>query len=315
MGESKRHHYVPQHLLKNFSVENTKKQVWVLNKKDKKCYKTSILKAGSENHFNSYEVSGEKINFESYFDENDSNSAIIISKIIRNQNLQCLDRDEIITLSSVVVTQLYRTSFMRNTAQKLFDHTFDRVCGLKGFKPISEKAKELLESLKEYKAFKDNHKKFLNYLFLIDSIEDIKNVLTDKKIFLIKCPNKASFVISDNPVFLEGDDQLHSGPYGNVGLLVPKVRIYYPISSKLTLALFCPEVFNMIQYNLDSGIRVDEDIVALYNAMDKKGVYFATPDFVDQLNYYQLSSAERFAYGATNKFGAWGAAPNRIVFK
>ncbi len=48
--------------------------------------------------------------------------------------------------------------------------------------------------------------------------------------------------------------------------------------------------------------------------MSKKGIYSCSRQVVNELNYYQVSSAERFSFCCVDEFCAWGVAPNRIRF-
>ncbi len=264
MSNSKKHHYLPQHILNNFSVDNDGRQIWVLNKEQEISYKSSIRNAGSENHFNSFMINGEGLNFENYFDKNDSMSGIIVRKIIESNSLQCQDTDEFMALSSLVVVQQNRTSFMRNNLQKLFNVMCGKVLSLSGLKLKSDKAKEQLEQIKEYKDVKGNQKKALHYLFLIDHIELIKNALTDKKVFLMQCSNADNFIIGDNPILILSNKQME-GSYGNVGLAVPGVKIYYPISSKLTLAFYCPSI--LMKFNLNLIKVIGQIMIQLKNTV------------------------------------------------
>lgn len=44
--------------------------------------------------------------------------------------------------------------------------------------------------------------------------------------------------ISDNPVTLQ--NMIDHGPYGNIGLAVRGIEIYFPLSKTLALGMFCP---------------------------------------------------------------------------
>ena len=72
--KSKKHHYVPQSMLRRFSSDPEQLKIHVFDKKTSKTFPSPIKDAGCENHFNTVEIEGKVIPFEGVFQENDDES-------------------------------------------------------------------------------------------------------------------------------------------------------------------------------------------------------------------------------------------------
>lgn len=57
----KKHHFIPQSVLRRFSVDGDGKKIYVFDKLNDRCWTSAITDAGSENHFNSLEFQGVRI--------------------------------------------------------------------------------------------------------------------------------------------------------------------------------------------------------------------------------------------------------------
>ena len=77
--QSKKHHYVPQSVLRHFSFDQAQKWIYVFDKAQMKSFQSSILNAGSENYFNAVQVEGQTVSFEGLFKTNDDQLARLLS--------------------------------------------------------------------------------------------------------------------------------------------------------------------------------------------------------------------------------------------
>lgn len=59
---SKKHHFVPRSILKNFSISKNGSQVYVFDKHNERSYPSSLMDAGSENKFNTAEIGPDILN-------------------------------------------------------------------------------------------------------------------------------------------------------------------------------------------------------------------------------------------------------------
>ena len=61
-----------------------------------------------------------------------------------------------------------------------------------------------------------------------------------KKTWLLFEPEVGEFYLGDTPLAMHNDRDM--GPYGNIGLAVPGIQIYFPLAPDLLLALWCPSL-------------------------------------------------------------------------
>ena len=117
--ESKKHHYVPQSLLKLFSVDGTREWIYVFDKSSGKAFKASIKNVGSQNDFNKLETESGTWNFEHIFSEVDGRLANLLSQIQQARNLSVLTADDRRDWADMVAVQLLRTPIMRTTMTQI----------------------------------------------------------------------------------------------------------------------------------------------------------------------------------------------------
>jgi len=93
---AKKHHYVPQFILREFSHSGS--QVQVFDKSNDNQFPSSVMNAGHQNGFYSWdeEVAGEKIkiSLESVLAGIDGAGSNVIQKVIRDQSLAKLSEKE-----------------------------------------------------------------------------------------------------------------------------------------------------------------------------------------------------------------------------
>jgi hypothetical protein len=99
---SKKHHYVPQSVLRRFSFDQARTWIYVFDKAQMKSFQSSILNARCENHFNTVEVEGQTISFEGLFQTNDDQLARLLNTITSNRSLVVLTPEDRFALSEVV---------------------------------------------------------------------------------------------------------------------------------------------------------------------------------------------------------------------
>lgn len=275
-AESKKHHYVPQSVLRNFSIGDEKKQVWVFDKMTGKSYVSSILNAGSENKFNTVKMGEEEVNAEPLFDRIDGELAAVVAKIVRDNALVGLNARDRHVLMQGVAVQMLRTKMFRTTGidvqQQLkkemtkyglaTDHLHD---------PTMDEAKAAS-------------------LMAIAESNDITDSL-GKMIMQLMGTDSNSLWISDNPVTM-----YNSLPYGDKGLKERGTEIYFPISKNLVLAFLCPSYFETYRQKYPAAHVIEfirKNIIAPLPMTDKN---------VGFMNMLQISNSSRFLYSAENEF-------------
>jgi hypothetical protein len=78
-----------------------------------------------------------------------------------------------------------------------------------------------------------------------EKLDQMAEPLTLKHLMLMVRNCKDNLYISDNPLVMHNERTF--GPYGNIGLAVPGVEIYYPLSPDVVLAYLCPTSMKNIE--------------------------------------------------------------------
>ena len=111
----KKHHYVPQSILRHFSADKTRTKIYVFDKTSMRSYSSSIRNAGCENYFNTVEIDGKIVCYEGLFQANDNHLARLLGAITSSRSLEHITAEDRHTLSEVVAAQIVRAKIMRTT--------------------------------------------------------------------------------------------------------------------------------------------------------------------------------------------------------
>ncbi|CEO40777.1 DUF4238 domain-containing protein [Photobacterium kishitanii] len=262
----KKQHYVPQFLLKNFSINDTE-QLYTYDKLKNVSYKTSVKDSACENGFYNINLNDQCLTYEHKLSKLEGVSSEIIKSIIDTESLEKLDEpeDDHIILCFFVSNLLLRVKKQRELSQQLNTSICTFIKGL-GYNPNDfSNFKELNEE-----EIKSNHVSSLS-----NQIVNAANTFAGKPIRLLKAPNNIEFIISDNPVVMYAHKK---NRFKSKGYSVDNVEIFLPISKKLCLSFMCPklteeilEKYTFIQnnkhiytelnnYDTDSTLRLLESI-------------------------------------------------------
>ena len=282
MAGPKKHHYVPQSILRRFSIKNEGRQVHVFDKASARTYAAAIVNAGSENHFYSVEVGDQRFVLEHLFDDIDREGATLLDKICQARSLCVLSKDERILLGAVAATQLLRVKWMRNE--------------------MIEVSRQMLGLLEKHGGISaqeiDNHV-LSDRQARIASIERLADLplfadfFLRKDLILISSGQKL-FFIGDNPIVL-----YNSFPYGELGLSSPGVEIYFPISRDLVVGFYCRSIRDYLERFEDWG---DTRFQLLLDSIQSGDSVEFSASQVDSLNQLQVHRSTRYLYSPEPDF-------------
>lgn len=228
--ETKKQHYVPRFLLRNFTTSNKKNQLFVFNKRTGKKFKTSPEQIAHENRFYDFELKNGTVSLESLFTDIETRTAPIIRKIIENGNLLKITNEEKEYLSIFILYQQGRTKH----AFEEFKNNLMRPYLKNILKLISPPPEGINIDDIDVKIDDDFCK-----IFVLKSTEIIAikfhQEISCRDWILFKKAEGTSFIIGDHPVIM--DNNISLKPYGNLGLLSPGVEIYMPLSSEFLLGI------------------------------------------------------------------------------
>ena len=264
----KNQHYVPKFLLKNFASRD-KSFIWTFDKSEKFSVQSpikerAIKSVASEDFFYDQIENNKESSFEYELQKIEDIAAPIIAKIIKTQTINKLLVEEKKILSQFVILQNLRT---KKELILLEDSIFNLT------KQIEFKANVKVPEIE--------HKKIW-FSLLQQSLQFSEIIM--KKVWML-CESHQSFIISDNPVTLQNTTDV-SSTRGTLGLDSYGIEIYLPISPTLTLCFFCEKsLFNDYNYNKNFLPNI-----------------ICESQNVENLNYLQIVSAERFIFSHKNEF-------------
>ncbi|VAW34880.1 FIG01046273: hypothetical protein, partial [hydrothermal vent metagenome] len=231
-------HYVPKFLLRNFVKAGTQ-QVWVCDKQNDNVFFTNIKNVAAEKGFYNIEKDGGTHSLESPLSNLESSTSKLIKKIITDKSIKWLSPEDKTTIALFVSVQQLRTPHLRETFlhmgsefQKLFDKMGINSDKVEGYRTVDEDGARFLSM----KLLAEKATKLLPYFY-------------EKPWLLLRTKRSNPFYISDNPISLQLSLQHKNdfGLHGNIGLAVKGIEIYLPLSSTLTLAMYCPSIVEEMQ--------------------------------------------------------------------
>lgn len=301
-GIAKIQHYVPQFVLKNFSF-GKKHQVYVYDKHTNKSFKTNVKNVASENGFYDLTIEGVDLTIEPSLAEIERHAAPLIKRIAKEENISWLTEEDKSFLSYFFAIQFVRTKQHRNMWDNLTE-TLVEALSSKGINP---------EDLEGYYQQTEEDTKMAGIRSVLNSDEFAPH-FHDKCWILFKTTKQHPFYTSDNPICLQNMNDF--GPYGNIGLAVKGIEVYFPISTCLVLGMYCRsleeqirdghEKFNKILLmNPLLAAQAVKDPIGLENLMvgiTKGHAVPSKPENVINKNSLQVRYSSRFVFSTTNDF-------------
>jgi len=296
----KKQHYVPQCLLKNFSF-GEKNRIFAFDKIRGKKISTNVRDSASENGFYNLKINGEDHTLEHKLSNLESVAGAIIKKICDEEALSNITDEEHVDLCLFLSNLLLRVKSQRDWIGQIND-VFANLFQEAGINPNDVENFDFLE--------KDDLSK-VHTLFTYENTFDFAKILLEKRLVLRKAPNGSNFIISDNPVAIHNHRPREGR--GNSGILLPGIEIQIPLSNKLSLSLFCPELISeyasilekwdiLKLMNPDIPKSSIDFVFRLINSMEKKEALVIEPKNVVFSNKLQIIQSLNYVYSGNDDF-------------
>jgi hypothetical protein len=230
---SKRHHYVPEFLLRNFSDDD---KIWLFDKHTCRPFRTSIKNAFVEGYFNTVIANGFTLEGEQIFGRAEDAAAPILNRIIEKRDVKHLSEDEYAAVTMFVTVQHLRTKQARRTFTLFREHLAKRFPGIR----------ELDLQLPHLSAAESD--KYASLDFIVENLSEFSHAIAEKTLILVERDCPGSFWISDHPVVLHKDCLPNEDR--SLGLKVAGVQIFLPISPTYALAYFCKTIFEELEQGI-----------------------------------------------------------------
>ncbi len=283
-NESRKHHYVPRSVLRNFTLNGDGRRLFVFDKQERRSFPLSVGDAGAERDFNRVQVGDRDLNYESLFQELDDRLAKVVTRLVQETSIANLETDEVCDLPTLVACQLVRTKLQRTTPVEISRQLAEWIkdLGLAGPRSISDTEARRIP---------------LEQLFRLD---EYAIPISEKDIILLISRNQRLWT-SDNPVVV-----YNTFPYGQTGLKSLGVEFYYPLAPHLCLALYCPSIREILSEAIDPNhLRpspTDPFMFELYNALLGQRTLEIPGQYPTHLNTLQILQSSRFLYSDKDEF-------------
>jgi hypothetical protein len=231
-GKAEVQHYVPQVLLRlhvnDATARRGSEQVWCFDKQTAKVFSPNIKGVLSSSRFYEVEVDGEKVSLEEPLTEIEGRVGPVLARLVQNQNLTELTKEDRFSIASFCAVQLLRTQAFRDRIKDLNVGVAEAL-RKRGIDP-SEVSNFKMLSEDEIKAF--------SLEMLADAPRKYGPHFLSKYWHIVGATPDDPFHLGDHPVVLDNDVV---GPtQGALGLASPGVTIYLPLAPTLCLAMTDP---------------------------------------------------------------------------
>lgn len=295
-------HYVPKFLLRNFVKAGTQ-QVWVCDKQNDNIFSTNIKNIAAEKGFYNFGKSEDVQSLEQDLATLETKISELLKKIISEKSIKWLSSEDRGWISVFVVIQQQRTLHQRESLLH-FDGVLRAKLKDMGIAP---------EEVENYNPLDEDSVRQLSMGLLLAMGKQFP-LISEKKWVLLRTKRTNPFYISDNPISLQNTKGLPGR--GSIGLAVKGIEIYLPLSSTLTLAMYCPSIVEEMQDGFEKCERLSVDMPKseeeFYSKLArlekfKDGFVEGVPvdcsdEMILNLNYLQVRYAERQVYCEKNSF-------------
>jgi hypothetical protein len=292
------HHYVPQFLLRNFCA-GAKAKLWAYDKTTGKSFETNVRNIAGERHFYELTVGDATTSLEEGLSKLEAQAAAVIDRIISARSLGVLSDDDRGLLAAFVATQMQRVPNQRESMLAL-NQELRRA--LKGRFGIDDAA---------FPELTEEQAKALTMKSITEPHRFAEHILNKAWLMFETTPD-TPFCIGDNPVTLQNQTEGNGPHRGNLGLAVPGIEIYLPISNTLTLAFFCRSHEEMIRRGVermrtsmvrDPGMTMGFGDLLKWRRAFRTGVALSSSsDNVLNHNSLQVRYAERYVFSSVPEF-------------
>ena len=287
-------HYVPQFLLRGFHTGN-EAQIWAFDKTTSKSFTTAIDKVASEHGF--YNVDG-SAQLDDVIQKFEEATAPIIKEIRERKSLAGIDEYKRIWLSGFTALQYVRTKAFSERSKDMMRQIAHVVTQRSG----GELSEQVRKQLGMDEPGTEHEKALSTILGLVRPAVD---ELQKKHMILYRSDGSLLFCIGDSPVALHNTLNPGDGIRGTLGLAVPGIEVYLPISKDLVLAYMCPSI-------AVSCIGLEEEARSMGFTHVHAGPYLRAikhgtavlmeREHIRFQNSLQLGFAERFVYSSVDNF-------------
>jgi len=284
---------VPQFLLQNFG-EGKRKHIWVFDKHGETTFRSHPRNLASERDFYEVETPSGKTSIDDILGRIETETAPILRKVIHERSTAGLTLEERVVIASFAAAQMLRTKAsverwadMNSKLCTALEQMGADLNKVEGFTP--------LHSIDEVRAE--------TFSSLPSTAKELTPYFLDKAWLLYETTLRDPFYLGDNPITM--NNTVNERPHrGNLGLGVPGIEIYLPLSSTLQLCFLCTTIEQAARTALPFAnfSAPAARLSRLVKAIESGRPIMLEHESVIFQNSLQVSNASRYVYCWKNDF-------------
>lgn len=295
-GVAKVQHYVPQFLLRNFG-NGKKDQLNVFDKHKDRSFLTNAKNVACESRFYDFNLDEVELTLEPTLSVLEGDAKKLLQRILDNDEINVFSSEERVLLSKFFAVQFTRT---RTRAFKEQCRHLPELLG--------NRMKEMFSNSDDYPAIAEyielpdeNELKVQMAHFIITAPENFGAHFESKTWLLLATSPKMPFLIGDHPLAMQ--NTIDTAPYGNIGIGVTGIEIYFPLSPTRAIAMWCSSHKQRIQQVIQkSTVIKPQGIKDMWAAMTTGKPLHYSNDNVVNFNALQVLHAERYVFSCNDDF-------------
>lgn len=277
----------------------------MFDKHNKKTFKTNIRNIAAETGFYNFNIKEYELTIETGLSDLESNTCEAFAKIIKKRSISHLDDNDRSKIAYFISVQIYRTRHFRDKIGDLSKGMSDRL----------RLYASGLDQVNTPKPLDEKEIKDVSIKLILKGAEELVPHLLDKKWLLYETTESDPFYISDNPVVRQNHKDF--GPlWGNLGLAVTGIEVYFPLTKTLSLAMLCrsheetfQDVFKKIGFlkamipDFEQQLPVDMEWIENHKKGYNEGT--AIPMISQNVinhNSLQVKWSSRYVFSSKNNF-------------
>lgn len=304
MTAAKIQHYVPKFLLRNFGT-GKKDQLWVFDKTSGRSFQTNAKNVASESRFYDFVIEGESHSLEDCLSRIESQAKPVMEQVLQDDSVRTISAQSRALLAAFLAIQFVRTRAFRMQWGDMGRLLREKIESMGHQVAIGSEAEALMRTPTE------NEIKIDTARIILQAPTDFGPHFLSKVWFLAKTTRGHPFMIGDNPLALQ--NHIDMEPYGNLGLAVRGIEIYFPLSSTRALAMWCPSLAKQVAEAAGTlrslpgqitapFVRDREGVLALDEALTHGTALPYKPEHVMNFNSLQVSRSERYVFSSVRDF-------------
>lgn len=291
-GVAKVQHYVPQFLLRNFG-SGKKDKLHVFDKQTGKSFATNAKNIAAESRFYDFRLEGQDLTIETELSKMEGGAKPVVKSILDSDSLGDLAAEDRTTLSVFMAVQMVRGKWYREQFREM-PKLLEQALRAKDGEGAD------LSGIAEYVQVPDENEQAIHTArSFLRAARDFASHFADKVWALGATRPTHPFQLGDNPIGLQ--NMIDMGPYGNIGLAVRGIEMYFPLSPRRILTMWCPSHVPAFRA---SALRDGPSSGAgqVLAAIESGRSFEYKAEHVMNANSLQVRHAERFVFSCNGDF-------------